>query len=257
MDYKILKLEVEKRIAIITISRPKALNALNSAFFSEMDNMLDEIKANKDIRVLIITGDGKAFVAGADIAEMVSMNSEQGTEFSRTGQNVFAKIESLPIPTIAAINGFALGGGLELALACDMRFANNKAKLGQPEVNLGLIPGYAATQRLPRLIGLGNALYLLYTADMISADEALRMGLVQKVTEVEDLMEVVLKTAKTITFKGKNAIQQIKFVTRKGIEESSIKHGQVIEANVFGSLFDTEETKEGMKAFLEKRRPNW
>ena len=257
MDYKILKLEVEKRIATITISRPKALNALNSAFFSEMDNMLDEIKANKDIRVLIITGDGKAFVAGADIAEMVSMNSEQGTEFSRTGQNVFAKIESLPIPTIAAINGFALGGGLELALACDMRFANNKAKLGQPEVNLGLIPGYAATQRLPRLIGLGNALYLLYTADMISADEALRMGLVQKVTEVEDLMEVVLKTAKTITFKGKNAIQQIKFVTRKGIEESSIKHGQVIEANVFGSLFDTEETKEGMKAFLEKRRPNW
>ena len=257
MEYKILKLSVENRIGIITISRPKALNALNTAFFAEMNSMLDEIKANKDIRVLIITGEGKAFVAGADIAEMFDMNSEQGTKFSKIGQNVFSKIEDLSIPTIAAINGFALGGGLELTLACDLRFANTKAKLGQPEVSLGLIPGYAATQRLPRLIGLGNALYLLYTADMISADEALRMGLVQKVTEPENLMELCLKTAKTITYKGENAIQQIKYVTRKGIEEHSIRHGQAIESNVFGSLFDTEETKEGMKAFLEKRKPNW
>jgi len=256
MEYKILKLAIEKNIATITISRPKAMNALNTAFFSEMNNMLNELTKNEDIRTLIITGDGKAFVAGADIAEMSNMNAEQGTKFSKIGQNVFDKIEAMPFPTIAAINGFALGGGLELTLACDIRIASTKALMGQPEVNLGLIPGYAGTQRLARLVGMGDALYLLYTADMISAEEALRMKLVQKVTEPENLMETALKIASQISKKGKNAIKQVKKVTREGIN-LNFNDGQNLEAKVFGSLFDTQETKEGMNAFLEKRKPNW
>ncbi len=256
MDYKILNQTQENGIAIITINRPKAMNALNTLFFAEMNSMLDEIDSNKNIRVLIITGAGKTFVAGADIAEMSNMNSELGTRFSRIGQNVFDKIEKLPFPTIAAINGYALGGGLELTLACDIRIASTKAVLGQPEVNLGLIPGYAGTQRLTRLIGVGDALYLLYTADMISADEALRLKLVQKVTEPEALMETAMKIATKISRKGNNAIKQVKNVVRKGINLDFDK-GQLLEAQVFGSMFDTEETKEGMSAFLEKRKPKW
>ncbi len=256
MEYKILKLAIEKNVATVTISRPKAMNALNTAFFSEMDSMLNELSSNKNVRALIITGEGKAFVAGADIAEMSDMNSEQGTEFSKIGQNVFDKIEAMPFPTIAAINGFALGGGLELTLACDIRIASTKALMGQPEVNLGLIPGYAGTQRLARLVGMGDALYLLYTADMISAEEALRIKLVQKVTEPEALLETANKIAKKISQKGQNAIKQVKIVTRSGIN-MNFNDGQNLEAKVFGSLFDTQETKEGMNAFLEKRRPKW
>jgi len=256
MEYEILKLAIEKNIGIIIISRPKAMNALNTAFFAEMNSMLDELSENEDIRALIITGEGKAFVAGADIAEMSGMNSEQGTEFSKIGQNVFDKIEAMPFPTIAAINGFALGGGLELTLACDIRIANTKALMGQPEVNLGLIPGYAGTQRLARLVGMGDALYLLYTADMISAEEALRIKLVQKVTEPEELMETALKIASKISKKGKNAIKQVKKVTRNGLN-MNFNDGQNLEAKIFGSLFETKETKEGMNAFLEKRKPNW
>jgi enoyl-CoA hydratase len=256
MDYEILKLKVEEQIATLTISRPQALNALNSKFFSEMHSLLDEIKTRNDIRVMIITGEGKAFVAGADIAEMANMDSKQGTAFSKTGQQAFDKIGELPFPVIAAINGFALGGGCELAMACDFRIASSKAKLGQPEVNLGLIPGYAGTQRLSRFVGLGDALFLLMTAEMINAEEALRLGLVQKVTEPEKLMEECLKIANTIKKKGKNAIQKVKLVTRKGLG-MDFHEGSSVEANFFGSLFDTEETKEGMKAFVEKREPKW
>ncbi|MCP4149385.1 MAG: crotonase [bacterium] len=255
MDFEILKLNVEEGIATVTVSRPKALNALNTRFFQEMDQMVADIKARDDISVMVITGDGKAFVAGADIAEMVDMNEKQGTEFSQIGQNTFRSLELLEIPVIAAINGFALGGGCELAMACDFRIASAKAKFGQPEVNLGLTPGYAGTQRLSRLVGLGNALYLLLSADMIKADEALRIGLVQKVTEPENLMEEVYKIAKNIASKGPKAVRKVKLATRQGFL-SSFDEGCALESKEFGSLFGNEG-EEGMRAFLEKRQPKW
>ena len=255
MSYEILSLEVENSIGIVKISRPQAMNALNTKFFSEMDQMLIDVSVRNDISVLIITGDGKAFVAGADIAEMVDMNDEQGSNFSKIGQNTFNSIEKLEIPVIAAINGFALGGGCELAMACDFRIASNLAKFGQPEVNLGLIPGYAATQRLPRIVGLPNALYLLYTADMITADEALRIGLVQKVVEPEQLLPETIAIATKIASKGPNAIKKIKLVTRQGML-TDFTSGSQLESKEFGSLFGNEGA-EGMRAFLEKRKPNW
>ncbi len=256
MEYNILKYDYNEGIGVITINRPKALNALNTAFFKEMNAMLDELEKNEDLRVLIITGEGKAFVAGADIAEMSGFDSKQGHEFSVFGQKTFDRIENMPFATIAAINGFALGGGMELTMSCDFRIAGTKAKLGQPEVNLGLIPGYAGTQRLPRLVGMGNAMYIMVTGEMITAQRAYEMGLVQKVVEQEQLMDEVMNIAKTIAQKGKAAVRQVKYVMRKGIE-LSFSQGESLEANVFGSMFDTDETKEGITAFLEKRKPNW
>jgi enoyl-CoA hydratase len=255
MDYEILKLEIKDNIAIVTISRPQAMNALNTRFFQEMDSMIVDISARKEIRVMIITGEGKAFVAGADIAEMVDMDSEQGSNFSRIGQNTFSSLEKMNIPVIAAINGFALGGGCELAMGCDFRIASTLAKFGQPEVNLGLIPGYAATQRLPRLVGLSNALYLLCTADMINAEEALRMGLVQKVVEPEQLIPEAIAMATKIASKGPMAVRKIKKVTRAGMLTDFVS-GSEQESKEFGSLFGNEGA-EGMRAFLEKRKPNW
>ncbi|MCD4746000.1 MAG: enoyl-CoA hydratase/isomerase family protein [Bacteroidales bacterium] len=255
MEYEIIKLDIEDSIAIVTISRPEAMNALNIRFFQEMDDIISLISGNSEIKVMIITGEGKAFVAGADIAEMVDMNPEQGTAFSKTGQNTFRSLEKLEIPVIAAINGFALGGGLELAMGCDFRIASSKAKFGQPEVNLGLIPGYAATQRLPRLVGLADALYLLMTADLINAADALRIGLVQKVVEPELLMEEVMKIAKNIASKGPKAVRKVKAVSRNGML-SDFNTGCNLESEEFGSLFGDEGEK-GMRAFLEKRKPNW
>jgi enoyl-CoA hydratase len=257
MEYQILKIEVSDAIAVVTIERPEALNALNTRFFQEMDQAIAEVSANSAVRVMVITGSGKAFVAGADIAEMVNMNPAEGSDFSRTGQHTFRSLEKMEIPVIAAINGFALGGGLELAMGCDFRIASSKAKFGQPEVNLGLIPGYAATQRLSRLVGLGDALYLLMTADMIGAEDAHRIGLVQKVVEPEALMEEVLKIAQTIAAKGPLAIKKVKSVTRKGFLMDFDKASE-LEAEQFGTLFGKgNEGEEGMKAFLEKRKPNW
>lgn len=257
MEYTILKIEVSEGIAIVTINRPEALNALNTRFFQEMDRAIIDISANPGIKVMVVTGAGKAFVAGADIAEMVDKNQEQGSAFSRTGQHTFRSLEKMEIPVIAAINGFALGGGLELAMGCDIRIASRKAKFGQPEVSLGLIPGYAATQRLSRLIGLGNALYLLMSAEMIGAEEALKMGLLQKVTEPETLMEEVMKLARTIAFKGPQAVKKVKAVTRQGYL-MDFDEGSELEAQQFGTLFGPgSEGKEGMSAFLEKRKPNW
>jgi enoyl-CoA hydratase len=255
MDYQILKTEIADGVAVVTISRPQALNALNTRFFEEMDSLLGELGPRVDIRVLIITGEGKAFVAGADIAEMVRKTQDQGREFSRWGQKTFRSLELLPQPVIAAVNGFALGGGCELALACDLRIAGAKAKFGQPEVGLGVIPGYAATQRLPRLIGLGNALYLLLTGEMIGAEEALRMGLVQKVVEPDRLMPACLELAKTIAAKGPQAVRIVKQVTRRGLL-MDFEAGSALESDMFGSLFEGEAA-EGMRAFLEKRAPNW
>ena len=257
MEYEILKPQVNDGIAVVTISRPKALNALNTRFFEEMDDYIASIKNNESIKVLVITGEGKAFVAGADIAEMVNKNKEEGAAFSRLGQATFRSLEKLNIPVIAAINGFALGGGLELTMACDFRTASTRAKFGQPEVNLGLIPGYAGTQRLSRLVGQGDALYLLMTADMIGAEDALRIGLVQRVFEPDALMEETLKIAKNIVSKGPNAVKLIKQVVRQGLAMDFDK-GSELEAKSFGSLFgENNEGKEGMTAFLEKRKPEW
>jgi len=257
MDNIILQTKLEESILLITISRPKAMNALNTQFFNEMDKLVASIKADKEVKVVVITGEGKAFVAGADIAEMVNKNQKEGEAFSRLGQNTFRSLEKLDIPVIAAINGFALGGGMELTMACDFRIAGTKAKFGQPEVNLGLIPGYAGTQRLSRLTGMGNALYLLMTAGMIDANEALRIGLVQKVVEPEVLMEEVMKIAKDIASKGPQAIKKVKDVARRGYE-MSLDEGADLEAKAFGSLFgDNSEGREGMQAFLAKRKPEW
>jgi enoyl-CoA hydratase len=256
MEYSILKINYLDKIAIVTISRPAALNALNTLFFKEFDDFLDHLEKRDDVKALIITGEGKAFVAGADIAEMAGMNSEAAFRFSSNGQRIFDRLGKMNLPVIAAVNGYALGGGCELAMACDFRIAGKNAKFGQPEINLGLIPGYSATQRLSRLCGLGNALYLLMTAEAISAEEALRIGLVQKVTEPELLMEEVMKLAGKISSNGSDAIKSIKEVTRKGIE-MDFTYASELEAKSFSWLFDQPSTKEGMKAFLEKRKPEW
>ena len=256
MEFKILKLEVTNKIALITISRPQALNALNSDFFAEMDEMLNQISADKEVRAIIITGEGKAFVAGADIAEMSNMDSEQGKAFSKKGQDVFERFGNMDIPVIAAVNGFALGGGCELAMSCDIRIASTFAKFGQPEVNLGLIPGYAGTQRLSRLVGLSNALYLLMTADIINAEEAFRLGLVQKVVEPDKLIEEAINVANKIGAKGKIAIKMVKEVAING-SMLNFNLACELESKEFGNLFGNGESSEGMNAFLEKRKPNW
>ncbi|OYT16273.1 MAG: crotonase [Bacteroidetes bacterium 4572_77] len=257
MEYKILKIEKKDGIAQVVISRPKAMNALNTLFFDEMDAAVADFGNDKALRAVIITGDGKAFVAGADIAEMKDKTAQEGQAFSVRGQKTFASFAQLSIPVIAAINGFALGGGLELAMGADFRIASTKAKFGQPEVNLGLIPGFAGTQRLSRLVGMADALYLLMTADMINAAEALRIGLVQRVVEPEELMETCLKIAQNIASKGPQAIAKVKAVTHLGMDKS-LSQGSALEAKEFGTLFgENSEGAEGMNAFLEKRKPNW
>lgn len=257
MNYEILQIEKKGEIAIVTISRPKAMNALNTQFFEEMDYAVEQFRTDIDLRAIIITGDGKAFVAGADIAEMQDKAKQEATVFSTRGQKTFASFATLQVPVIAAINGFALGGGMELAMGADFRIASTKAKFGQPEVNLGLIPGFAGTQRLSRLVGMADALYLLMTADMIGAADALRIGLVQQVVEPEELMDTCLKIANNIASKGPQAIAKVKAVTHQGYD-MSLEAGSKLEADKFGSLFGPgSEGKEGMTAFLEKRKPDW
>lgn len=243
-----------ENVGLITINRPKALNALNTTFFNEMSTLLNEIEKT-DLAALVITGTEKAFIAGADIAEMKNMNKEEAKVFSKRGQDVFSRIEQLPFPVIAAINGFALGGGMEFSMSCDIRLASTKAKFGQPEVNLGLIPGFAGTQRLTRLTSMGNALYLVMTADMITASEAHRMGIVQKVYEPEELLEEALKMAKNIASKGPKSVRLAKSVCRKGVQ-LDFNDACALESENFSTLF-VDEGKEGMAAFLEKRKAIW
>lgn len=257
MEYEILQIEKKDNIALVTISRPKAMNALNTRFFEEMDHAVASFKNDADLRAVIITGEGKAFVAGADIAEMKNKTAAEGSDFSRKGQHTFASFASLEVPVIAAVNGFALGGGLELAMGADFRIASTKAKFGQPEVNLGLIPGFAGTQRLSRLVGMADALYLLMSADMIGAEDALRIGLVQKVVEPEELLETCLKIAQNIASKGPQAVAKVKAVTHQGMN-MTLEEGSELEAQQFGTLFGKDsEGEEGMTAFLEKRKPEW
>ncbi|MBP1862990.1 enoyl-CoA hydratase [Clostridium tetanomorphum] len=252
-----LIVKVEEGIAEITIDRPKALNALNSENLKELAVVIKQISENKDVKVLIITGAGnKAFVAGADITEMKDSNAVQGRELARLAQKVFSDIENMPQIVIAAVNGYALGGGCELSMACDIRVASSKAKFGQLEVNLGITPGFAGTQRLPRLVGKGIAKELIVTTDMIDAKEAYRIGLVNKIYEPEELMTKAKEMAKKIMSKGSYAVSLAKAAINNGMNmdtESAYNY----EADIFGLCFATEDQKEGMKAFVEKRQANF
>lgn len=253
MDYNTIKYEVNEHIAKITMNRPKALNALNSEVLDELDKCLDEIKANNDLRVLIITGEGRSFIAGADIKEMSDLGGLEAKAFGNKGLSVFRKIETLPIPVIAAVNGFALGGGCELAMSCDIRIASNKALFGQPEVGLGLIPGFGGTQRLQRLVGQGWAKYLIYSAENIKADKALEIGLVQDVVEVEELEERVNTLAETIANQAPIAVKLAKEAINQG-GQVDIDQAMRIEENAFGLVFTTEDKNTGTQAFINKEK---
>jgi len=253
MDYNTIKCEVNGYIAKITMNRPKALNALNSEVLDELDKCLDEIKVNNDLRVLIITGEGRSFIAGADIKEMSELTGLEAKAFGNKGLSVFRKIETLPIPVIAAVNGFALGGGCELAMSCDIRIASNKALFGQPEVGLGLIPGFGGTQRLQRLVGQGWAKYLIYSAENIKADKALEIGLVQDVVEVEELEERVNTLAEAIASKAPIAEKLAKEAINQG-GQVDIDQAMRIEENAFGLVFTTEDKNIGTQAFINKEK---
>jgi enoyl-CoA hydratase len=257
MQYENLILEKEGVLAILYINRPQALNALNRDTLQEMKDAIARISDDPDIDVLIITGAGnKAFVAGADIAFMKGLTAIEGRAFGALGQKVFRMIEALEKPVIAAVNGFALGGGCELAMCCDFRIASSNAKFGQPEVGLGITPGFGGTQRLPRLVGSGMARQMLYTADIIDAPEALRIGLVNAVVGPEELMEYVKKVAGRIISKGKLAVHLCKAAVNEGLQ-TDIDRAMTIEADIFGLCFSTEDQKEGMSAFVEKRSPRF
>ncbi len=252
----VVELKKENRLGFVTINRPKVLNALNLEVLIELDQMITMLYNDREIDVVIITGAGeKAFVAGADISEMKDKSPQESYTFARQGQVLFQRIQELPQPTIAAINGFAFGGGCELAMACDMRIATDKAKFGQPEVALGIIPGFGGTQRLPRLIGRAKAMELILTGRTINASEALELGLVNKVVTTENLMDEAVSLAEAILSKGPYAIRQAKVAINKGLEVD-INTGCELEGNLFALCFG-EEQKEGMSAFLEKRQPNY
>ena len=254
---KNVTLEKEGNLAIITINRPKALNALNSDTLKDLDVAITNIENDNDIYCVILTGAGeKSFVAGADIAEMKDLDSKGGEEFGLLGNKVFRRLETLNKPVIAAISGFALGGGCELAMACDIRIASEKAKFAQPEAGLGITPGFGGTQRLPRIVGLGKAKELIYTCAMINAEEALRIGLVNKVVPLENLMDEAKKMAAAINANAPIAVKLCKDAINRGMQVDMDKAIE-IEAEDFGKCFDSEDQVEGMTAFLERRAKNF
>jgi enoyl-CoA hydratase len=257
MGWNNILLEKEDDLAVLTINRPKVLNALNGETLRELDEAVEQIAADDEVRVVIITGAGeKAFVAGADIAFMQTLTPLEARQFSRLGQKVFSKIENLPQPVIAAINGFALGGGCELAMACDIRIASENAKLGQPEVNLGIIAGFGGTQRLPRLVNPGLAKEILFTADMYDAEAAHRIGLVNHVVPAAELMNFCKNMARRIAARGPIAVRLSKEAVNEGLEmdlEKAIAH----EADLFAVAFATEDRNEGISAFLAKKKPEF
>jgi enoyl-CoA hydratase len=245
--------EVEGQIGIITINRPKALNALNSAVLDELDKTLDAVD-QEAIRCLILTGAGeKSFVAGADIGEMSTLTKAEGEAFGKKGNDVFRKLETFPIPVIAAVNGFALGGGCEISMSCDIRICSENAVFGQPEVGLGITPGFGGTQRLARIVGTGKAKEMIYGARNIKAEEAYRIGLVNNVYPAEELMPAAKKLASTIARNAPIAVRNCKRAINEGIQVD-MDQAIVIEEKLFGSCFETRDQKEGMNAFLEKRK---
>ncbi|MDR1965311.1 MAG: enoyl-CoA hydratase/isomerase family protein [Synergistaceae bacterium] len=251
--YENIVTEISEGVFTITMSRPKALNALNRATLEELDKAVAEAEANGNAKVLIITGAGeKAFVAGADIAEMSGFTPLEGREFGMLGQRVFSHIENSDKPVIAAVNGYALGGGSELALSCDIRIASENARFGQPEVNLGIIPGFGGTQRLPRLVGNGMANYIILTGEMVSASDALRIGLVEEVVPADRLIERAREIAKVIMKKAPVAVRIAKRAINLS-QDVDLASGMSYEAEAFTTTFATSDRIEGMKAFLEKR----
>jgi len=256
MEFERLLFSKIDRIGILSINRPKELNALDSCTLCELEKAIDMIISDDDIYVLIITGEGRAFVAGADIFEMKNMDVGQARQFSKRGFTIFRKIELMEKPVIAAVNGYALGGGCELALCCDIRIASEKAKFGQPEVKLGIIPGFGGTQRLVRAVGVGKAKEMIFTGEMMDAEEAYRIGLVNKVVPEDKLMEEAIKMANTIANNGQIAVRNAKTAINMG-READLETGQSIENSLFGVCFSTEDQKEGMAAFLEKRSSNY
>ena len=247
--------EVTKKdnIAVITMNRPEALNALSKAVFADLEAALDDVENDDNVYVVVITGAGRAFIAGADIAEMAPMNVAEGLAFSELGNRLLMRVDMMEKPTIAAVNGFALGGGCEMALACDIRIASEKAKFGQPEVGLGIIPGFGGTQRMARIIGTGAAMELIYTADTIDANRAKEIGMVNYVVPAEELMDKTMEMAKKICANAQKAIHVSKMAIRRGID-CDISTAVTYEALAFATCFGTEDQKEGMQAFLEKRK---
>ena len=249
--FETIKYETKDGIVLITVNRPQALNALNPQVLDELYNAFEQFEADENADVAILTGEGRAFVAGADIVAMSTMSTLEGRNLGIKGHKLMNYMENIEKPIIAAVNGFALGGGCELAMACDIRVASSKAKFGQPEVGLGIIPGFGGTQRLPRLVGRGMAKYLIFTADTIDAQEALRIGLVEKVAEPDALMDEVCGIAKKISAKAQLAIGLAKSAINDGYN-LDMKIASKIEIESVGQLFSTEDQKEGMSAFLNK-----
>ncbi len=255
-DYKNLLVEQKDDILVVTINRERAMNALNKETVGELQQLFSYHWTDDAIRCVIITGAGKAFIAGADIPELADLDVRSGAEMSANGLYLMKTIQNFPKPVIAAINGFALGGGCELAMACDIRLASEKAKLGQPEVNLGVIPGYGGTQRLSRLVGRGKALQLIFTGGMVGAAEAYRIGLVEEVYSPEELMDKAMEMAKLIASKAPLAITAAKECIHRGLEVA-LSVGCDLEKANFGQVCGTGDKNEGMEAFLEKRKPNF
>jgi enoyl-CoA hydratase len=254
MSYRTIELSVADRIATVTIDRPDKLNALNVAVFDDLTLVVDELRDRADVGGVILTGGGRAFVAGADISELEPHGSLAAKALARRGQLVFNRLEALPKPVIAAINGFALGGGCELAMACHVRIASDAAKFGQPEVKLGLIPGYGGTQRLPRLVGKGRALQLLMTGEIIDAAEAYRIGLVNRIVPAAELMKTAQEMMKTMLANAPMALAGCIEMVNRGYD-ISVGDALAMEASAFGLLAATEDKREGTRAFLEKRAP--
>ena len=253
MNYENITIETEEKIAIVTINRPLSLNALNSQTILELSKVFNDLDSDDKIRVIILTGSGeKSFVAGADIKEFADFGTKAAEDLARNGQNIlFDTIENLSKPVIAAVNGFALGGGLELAMSCHIRYASENAKLGLPEVTLGLIPGYGGTQRLPKLVGKGRANEIIFSAKMISAQKAKEIGLVNEVFSIEELLAKTKELASTIAKNSPMAISKAIVAVNKSDQQDGFE----TEIKSFGELFEMEDKKEGVQAFLEKRKP--
>jgi enoyl-CoA hydratase len=254
MPFKFLTLEIADRIATLTVNRPDKLNALNDATIAELGNAIDQIRVDDSIGGVLLTGAGRAFVAGADISELSNQTPVLAKARARAGQEIFRRFETSPKPVVAAVNGFALGGGCELAMACHIRIASDAAKFGQPESKLGLLPGYGGSQRLPRLIGKGRANQLLLTGEMVDAAEAYRIGLVNKVVAADQLMTEARNMLKTILANGPLAVALCIEAIDRGMQ-MSLEEGMILEANHFGLLAATEDMREGTRAFMEKRSP--
>lgn len=249
-----VKAELEGHVAVLTMNRPKALNALNDQTLDELDRLFTAIESDRDVWGVIITGEGRAFVAGADIAQMQKLGVEEGRLYSHRAQTLFNKIESLEKPVIAAVNGFALGGGCELSMSCDIRIASEKAVFGQPEANLGLMPCFGGTQRLPRLVGAGIAKELIYTCRQVKAQEAKEIGLANKVVPAEDLMNEAREMMSVILSKSPIAIGYCKAAINRGAD-TDLRNGLEIERECWAVVFGTKDKEEGINAFLEKRTP--